>query len=64
VDLLILATPVQSLAALAKSFLPKLPRNCLVSDVGSVKADVVRQLEKVVGRRAYFVGAHPIAGGE
>ncbi len=64
VDLLILATPVQSLAPLAKSFLPGLGPGCLVSDVGSVKGSVVRQVERVLGKRASFVGAHPIAGGE
>ncbi len=64
VDLLILATPVQSIAPLAKSFLPGLAPSCLVSDVGSVKANVVHQVERVLARRADFVGAHPIAGGE
>jgi len=64
VDLLILATPVQSIAPLAKSFLPRLAPSCLVSDVGSVKANVVHQVERVLARRAFFVGAHPIAGGE
>ena len=64
VDLLILATPVQSIAPLAKSFLPRLAPDCLVSDVGSVKANVVHQVERTLARRVFFVGAHPIAGGE
>lgn len=64
VDLLILATPVQATAPLAASFLRGLKPGCLVSDVGSVKAKIVREMEKLLPREIPFVGAHPIAGGE
>jgi prephenate dehydrogenase len=64
VDLLILATPVQATVTLAASFLPRLEPGCLVSDVGSVKARIVRDMERLLPRRIPFVGAHPIAGGE
>lgn len=66
VDLLILATPVQSIAPLTRAFLPRLRRGCLISDVASVKGKMVRQVEGILGRRSgmHFVGAHPIAGGE
>lgn len=64
VDLLILATPVQATAPLAASFLRALKPGCLVSDVGSVKAKIVREMEKLLPPEIPFVGAHPIAGGE
>lgn len=64
VDLLILATPVQTAAPLAASFLPRLEAGCLVSDVGSVKAKIVREMEKLLPPEMPFVGAHPIAGSE
>ena len=65
VDLLILATPVQSIAPLTKSFLPRLVPGCLVSDVGSVKGKMVHRVERILGRSGVdFVGSHPIAGGE
>lgn len=63
-DILILATPVQSIASLTAAFLPALESGCLVSDVGSVKERVVREMEKVLPKNIPFVGAHPIAGGE
>ena len=63
-DMLILATPVQSIASLTAAFLPALESGCLVSDVGSVKARVVREMDKVLPKSIPFVGAHPIAGGE
>jgi len=63
-DILILATPVQSIALLTAAFRPALESGCLVSDVGSVKARVVREMEKVLPKNIPFIGAHPIAGGE
>lgn len=64
VDLLILATPVQATVSLAASFLPRLGPGCLISDVGSVKAKIVRDMEKLLPPEIPFVGAHPIAGSE
>jgi prephenate dehydrogenase len=64
VDLLILATPVQATVPIAKSFLPRLEPGCLVSDVGSVKARIVHDMEKLLPRTIPFVGTHPIAGNE
>ena len=63
-DLLVLGTPVQTTAPLAAAFLPSLKPGCLVSDVGSVKARIVRDMERLLPRRIPFVGAHPIAGSD
>ena len=64
-DLVILCTPLAQMAALTKQFLPALKRGAIVTDVGSVKADVVRELESLVKKAgAHFVGSHPMAGGE
>jgi prephenate dehydrogenase len=64
-DLVILCTPLAQMSALAKQFLPALKRGAIVTDVGSVKADVVRELELLVTKAgAHFVGCHPMAGAE
>jgi prephenate dehydrogenase len=64
-DLIILCTPLAQMRPLVKSFLPALKRGAIVTDVGSVKASVVRELESLVARSgAYFVGSHPMAGAE
>ena len=48
-----------------EQFLPALKRGAIVTDVGSVKAGVVRELESLVQKSgAHFVGSHPMAGGE
>jgi prephenate dehydrogenase len=64
-DLVILCTPLAQMPALMEQLLPALKRGAIVTDVGSVKADVVRELESLAKKAgAHFVGSHPMAGGE
>ena len=64
-DLVILCTPLAQMGVLTKQFLPALKHGAIVTDVGSVKAGVVRELEPLLKKAgAYFVGSHPMAGGE
>jgi prephenate dehydrogenase len=63
-DLLLNATPVQAVVSTTASFLPSLQPGCIVSDVGSVKRELVRRMDQLLPRGIPFVGAHPIAGGE
>jgi prephenate dehydrogenase len=64
-DLVILCTPLAQMLPLAKQFLPALKRGAIVTDVGSVKTGVVRELESLVQKSgAHFVGGHPMAGAE
>jgi len=63
-DFLLLGTPVAAIAPITREFLPFMQPGCVVSDVGSVKAEIVRDIEKLLPPSMPFVGAHPIAGGE
>ena len=64
-DLIILCTPLTQMLPLAKQFLPALKRGAIVTDVGSVKSGVVRELESLVQKSgAHFIGSHPMAGAE
>jgi prephenate dehydrogenase len=64
-DLVILCTPLAQMRELTERMLPSLKRNAIVTDVGSVKASVVTELEPiVVSAGAHFVGSHPMAGAE
>ena len=64
-DLIILCTPLAQMRALVKLFLPTLKRGAIVTDVGSVKAGVVRELETLIAKAgAHFIGSHPMAGAE
>ena len=63
-DFLVLATPVSAIAPVTRSFLPRIHRECLISDVGSVKRRVVADMERLLKGGPSFVGAHPIAGSD
>jgi prephenate dehydrogenase len=64
-DLVILCTPLAQMPAVTAQLLPALKPGAVVTDVGSVKASVVRDLEAMVTKAgAYFVAGHPMAGGE
>jgi len=64
-DLVILCTPLAQMPAITVRLLPALKPGAVVTDVGSVKAGVVRDLEKLTAKAgAYFVGGHPMAGAE
>ncbi len=64
-DLVVLCTPLAQMRRLTEQFLPSLKRGAIVTDVGSVKASVVAELESLVASAgAHFVGGHPMAGAE
>jgi cyclohexadieny/prephenate dehydrogenase len=63
-DLVIMAAPVGTYAALAQEMAPHLKPGAIVSDVGSVKSAVLRDAGPFIPKTAHFVPAHPIAGTE
>lgn len=63
-DVIVLATPIEAMPALAAQLAPALSASALVVDVGSVKASVVAVLAPIFAGRARFVGCHPMAGSE
>ncbi|HWX23246.1 MAG TPA: prephenate dehydrogenase/arogenate dehydrogenase family protein, partial [Candidatus Binatia bacterium] len=64
-ELIVLCTPLAQMRPLTEQMLPALNRGAIVTDVGSVKGSVVRDLEPLVSAaRAHFVGSHPMAGAE
>ena len=64
-ELIVLSTPIAQMRGLVKLMLPWLKPGAIVTDVGSVKGSVVRDIESLVARAgAHFVGSHPMAGAE
>jgi prephenate dehydrogenase len=59
---LIFCTPVEFMEDLAREIAPTLGEARWLTDAGSVKGDLVRRLEDILGSR--YVGAHPMAGSE
>jgi len=63
-DLVVLATPVGTYATLAEQMAPDLKKGAILSDVGSVKSAVIRDVGPHVPEGVHFIPAHPIAGTE
>lgn len=63
-DVVFLAVPVRAMTAVVAVCAPHLPAGCIVTDGGSVKAELVSSCEQLLPDGCYFVGGHPIAGTE
>ena len=63
-DLVVLCPPVNAMTPLVREMASSLRPGCLVTDVGSVKKSVVGEIQALMPESVYFVGSHPIAGGE
>jgi len=63
-DLLVLAAPSASLLPLAAALIPHLRADAIVTDVGSVKGELVAGYRELPGAKPRFVGGHPMAGSE
>jgi prephenate dehydrogenase len=63
-DLIVLCTPVSTIVPLIQNLISKVKPGALITDVGSVKDPVVHGADKLVPEGVFFVGSHPIAGGE
>ena len=64
-DLIVLCTPLAQMLPVLKQSRPAIKHGAIITDVGSVKASVVKELEPVVAKAgAHFIGSHPMAGAE
>jgi cyclohexadieny/prephenate dehydrogenase len=63
-DLVILCTPVGACGPVTQEIAPFLKAGAVVSDVGSVKGAIVREMGPHIPRGVHFVPAHPVAGTE
>ncbi|WP_373504155.1 prephenate/arogenate dehydrogenase family protein [Aestuariivirga sp.] len=63
-DLVILCSPVGTYGALAQGIAPALKPGAILTDVGSVKAAVVRDVLPHLPQGVSFIPGHPIAGTE
>lgn len=63
-DLVILCVPVGLCGPIAAEIAPVLKRGAILTDVGSVKGSIVRDVSPHVPEGVHFVAGHPIAGTE
>lgn len=63
-DCVMLCAPVGAFAALADAIAPHLAPGAILTDVGSTKQSVIRDVGPLVPAGVHFVPAHPLAGTE
>jgi prephenate dehydrogenase len=60
-DLLIVATPVETVISLRNRILKYITKDCIITDVGSTKEKIVSSLGSLMFN---YIGSHPLAGSE
>ena len=60
-SLIILALPIKDLINPSKELISAIPREAIVTDVGSIKEPIINKWEKI---HPLFIGSHPMAGTE
>ena len=63
-DLIILCVPPGRIGEVAEAIIPVMKDGAILSDVGSIKGDVIKQVTPYLKDNIHFVPGHPIAGTE
>lgn len=63
-DLIVLATPLGAYPTIIDKLIPWMAEGALVTDLGSVKERVHREMEELLPDTASFLGGHPMCGAE
>jgi len=63
-DCVMLCAPVGAFADIAAAISPALAPGCVLTDVGSTKQSVIRDVGPLIPAGVHFVPAHPVAGTE
>jgi cyclohexadieny/prephenate dehydrogenase len=63
-DLVVIGTPVGACGEVAEAMAPGVDSGAIVTDVGSIKAEVIRAVVPHLPDSRRFVAAHPVAGTE
>jgi prephenate dehydrogenase len=62
-DIIFICTPVKRAIEYIKVISPKVKKDCIITDVGSTKGEIVEYINKMVNPPC-FIGGHPMAGTE
>jgi len=59
-----LCTPVNHIPEMLRSLKSIVQPGTIITDVGSIKSRIMREAEQILPEDIYFIGGHPMAGGE
>ena len=63
-DLVVLCIPVGSMKEVAKSISKLLKDGCILTDTGSTKNSVIKDVKPYINQNIWFIPSHPLAGTE
>ncbi len=63
-DLIILCTPVGTYGAIMEAIAPHLKAGAVLTDIGSIKSQAIREITPHLPAGVVFVPSHPVAGSE
>jgi cyclohexadieny/prephenate dehydrogenase len=63
-DLIILSIPVGSMSKVAKLIAPYIKEYAIITDTGSTKQSVIKDVTPYLPNNVYFIPSHPLAGTE
>lgn len=63
-DLILIASPIDTVVKLVLESLPHLKKGAIISDVASTKQQVVTELQTLPRKDVFFIGGHPMAGSD
>jgi cyclohexadieny/prephenate dehydrogenase len=63
-DIVMICSPISTYTGIMESIAPNLKTGAILTDVGSVKASVIRDLKHKLPAGVHLVPAHPVAGTE
>jgi cyclohexadieny/prephenate dehydrogenase len=62
--LVVICTPVSTIAPILETIAPAIAPDTLITDVGSTKAVICEAAAKIALTHGYFIGSHPMAGSD
>jgi prephenate dehydrogenase len=63
-DLVIIATPVRLITDVSLKIKDSLKSGAIITDVGSAKNNIVKNMNQILPQNVIFIGGHPMAGSE
>jgi prephenate dehydrogenase len=63
-DLIFICTPISAVIPVLCDLIKDIRPGTIITDVASVKADIVQQAQQLMPKNSYFIGSHPMAGSD
>jgi len=63
-DIIFICTPLSDIVKTVRKIIPVLKPGSVLTDVGSIKSEIITQLSDILPHHITYIGGHPMAGSE